>query len=136
MADVVVLGAGGLGVEVAEAVQAAMDDGAHLNLLGFLDDRDELQGTQIIGLPIVGKGDWIAGHPDVRVIPAIGHPRSRFRAVQRLTAMGASWETVVHPAAQFSRSATIGSPGPSSRPGSSWATSPSCTTWRPPPMTR
>ncbi|NSW57414.1 MAG: acetyltransferase [Armatimonadetes bacterium] len=108
MADVVVLGAGGLGVEVAEAVQAAIDDGADFNLLGFLDDRDELQGTQIIGLPIVGKGDWIAGHPQVRVIPGIGHPRSRFRAVQRLTAIGATWETVVHPAAQFSRSATIG----------------------------
>jgi len=45
---------GGMGVEVAETISAAIDDGAPLELLGFLDDSPTLQGRNPWISPYLG----------------------------------------------------------------------------------
>lgn len=108
MPDVVVYGAGGMGREVAETVLAAAHDGQPLNLLGFLDDRPGSAGEQLLGLPILGPGAWLAQHPTVRVVMGIGHPLTRFRVVEKLAAFDARWATVLHPTVTRMPSATVG----------------------------
>jgi sugar O-acyltransferase (sialic acid O-acetyltransferase NeuD family) len=108
MTDVVVYGAGGLGREVAEAVRATADDGGPLRLLGFLDDAAECQGAEVMGLPVLGCAEWISQHADVALVAAIGHPRARYRVIQKSIALGGRWETVIHPAARLSSSAQVG----------------------------
>jgi sugar O-acyltransferase (sialic acid O-acetyltransferase NeuD family) len=105
MPSIAVVGAGGMGREVGEMVLASSDAG---ELLGFLDDAPELQGTSVMGYPVLGPTEWIADHPDVQLVMGMGHPRIRRRVADRLTALGAKWLTLLHPSVIVSPSATIG----------------------------
>ena len=108
MPSVAVVGAGGMGREVAEMVLACAEAGSDWDLLGFLDDSPTSQGTFVMGFPVLGPGEWIADHPDVQLVLGIGHPRTRRRVTCRLTALGATWMTLVHPSVIVSRSARVG----------------------------
>jgi sugar O-acyltransferase (sialic acid O-acetyltransferase NeuD family) len=92
----VVVGTGGMGREVA----AWLDDaGEGENLLGFVDDRPEVQGTEVVGLPVLGDLDWLRTRPEVRAVLGVGAPAARARIVSRLDAWGVSLGGVVHPTA-------------------------------------
>lgn len=108
MRDVVVYGAGGLGCEVAEAILAAAEDGARVRLLGFLDDGEELQGSEVLGYPVLGTGDWIRQHAGIGLVAGIGHPRVRSQVMRKGIELGGKWVTLVHPDARMSPSATVG----------------------------
>ena len=107
MPDVVVLGAGGMGAEVAETILTAKGAGADWDFLGFLDDAPSRIGQHVIGLPVLGSADWIAEHRDTQVALGIGHPWTRYTAVQRLDTLGVTWATVIGPDCTISPSATV-----------------------------
>jgi sugar O-acyltransferase (sialic acid O-acetyltransferase NeuD family) len=97
-----------MGREVAETLLVAAADGQPWNLLGFLDDKPGAAGQQLLGYPILGPGAWITGRPGVCVALGIGHPLTRFRVVDRMTALGAHWATVLHPTVTRMPSAVVG----------------------------
>lgn len=108
MPKIVVYGASGNGCEVAHTVLAAAAAGQDWELLGFVDDSPRLQGTQAMGLPVWGDGEWLSAHPEVQVALGIGHPRSRYQVAQRLSAQGATLATIIHPQALVVPSAQLG----------------------------
>ncbi len=104
---VIVVGAGGHGGVVADALQAA----GH-RVLGFVDPRAELAGMQRGGLPVLGSDEALAAYSphDVRLANGIGGTRpspSRADVQARLESAGWIFIGVRHPSAIVSTTATI-----------------------------
>jgi sugar O-acyltransferase (sialic acid O-acetyltransferase NeuD family) len=109
----VLVGAGGFGRESAEVVRAVngAQARARWNLLGFVDDDEELRGRSVSGVPVLGAIDELAGLPDARVVVCTGHPgnfRSKQRIVRRLELPAERYATLVHPSAVVPGSCRIG----------------------------
>lgn len=107
---ILVIGAGGHGRVVADALRAA-----GRKVLGFLDSTTDLHGTQIDGLPVLGGDERLQGYSpaSVRLANGIGSTTSttaRRHVYERLMAAGFQFETVRHPAAIIAASAVL-SPG-------------------------
>ena len=108
MTPVAVYGVGGMGREVAETVRAAAAAGQDWSVLGFLDDSPASQGARVLDLPVLGPGEWIADHPQVKLVLGIGHPWTRHRVVNEALALGGEWVSIIHPQVVVAPSASVG----------------------------
>lgn len=108
--EIVVLGAGGDGLVVAEAIRQSSHAGHPMRLIGFLDDARP--APLIDGLPVFGGlGDWHRLGAEVRFVPAIQKVRDMPRRADRLERLAIPrdrWATVIHPSAVVARDAQIG----------------------------
>lgn len=105
MKRLLIVGAGGHGRAVAEAVLAA----GRYKLVGFVDDA--APGLQMVwDLPVLGATADLEIYRDCAdaAIVAIGNNRRREALQQRLYAAGFELATVVHPQAMVSPRAVIG----------------------------
>jgi len=100
----VILGAGGHAVVVAEAAQleGAWDD------ICFIDDTYP-DGSEIIGLPVIGDLSAMQELKNDRVefIVAIGNNYTRLEQHQKIASSGGHLVSVIHPSASVSRSAIV-----------------------------
>lgn len=94
MPDLIIVGAGGLAREVAQAVPVR----------GFLDDSPALCGRFVDGLPVLG--DTKSVPPDAQLLVCVGTGRDRI--TDRLGLPSARYATVVHPRAWVSPSSSVG----------------------------
>ena len=98
---VLLVGAGGIGRETAEAVRALNASGPKFELLGFLDDDPALAGVDIDGVPVLGPVDDVTRFTGASVVltTAGTHDQaSRWRIAHRLALPASRFATVVHPA--------------------------------------
>lgn len=105
MGRLLIVGAGGHGRSVAEAVLAA---GAHV-LVGFVDDAAPANSV-VWDVPVLGSTADLAAYrqrADVAIV-AIGNNMAREGLCQRLVAAGFELVTVMHPRAIVSPRAVIG----------------------------
>jgi sugar O-acyltransferase (sialic acid O-acetyltransferase NeuD family) len=78
-------------------------------VLGFVDDRPELQGVEVLGLPVLGNRQWLAGR-EVLVFVAVGSPANRRRVTEEVRQLGvAECGPLVHPTAYVGLGCHIGS---------------------------
>ncbi len=110
MKQVVIIGAGGHGREVAEILRHQVRRGMGLSVLGFVDDDRSLHGQQVDGLPVLGDWTWFQciNRNEVSVICAVGLPHVCRRLVQRAQALGLSFVNAVSPLAHISAMACVG----------------------------
>ena len=109
--QLLVIGAGGLGREIAEAVHAINERRSTWDLVGFLDDAPGLAGKAVGGVPVLGPVDAVADHPDARLVLAVGSYLNLFARPRLAAALGLADEryaTVVHPAATLAASTQVG----------------------------
>lgn len=102
----VIIGAGGHGRSVAEAVMAS----GEFQIVGFVDDANPAL-SQLWGLPMLGRVSQVQdfrGCADVAIV-AIGPNEVRRNLCARLLGAGFGLATVIHPRAIVSPSAIIGS---------------------------
>jgi len=101
-----IIGAGGHGRSVAEAVLAA----SVFDIAGFVDDNAPIS-TEIFGLPILGQITDLPSLTDIasHVIVAIGHNPLRQQLSEQVLSLGFQLATVIDPKAIVSPSAIIGS---------------------------
>lgn len=103
-----ILGAGGHGQTIADALlKIAMTD-PRTRPVGILDDTPGLQNWSYQGVPVLGPMSRIAEVPHAGVIVAVGDNRARREIYLRLKAAGFRFATVVHPAAVIALDAQIG----------------------------
>lgn len=103
MAQIVLLGAGGLAREVVDIIEA----GREHKVRGYVVDEQYGQpGDMIYGYPILGDFDWLWQHREDNsflVVCAVGSPALRKRMIDKTPwgeANGSwegAWATIVHP---------------------------------------
>lgn len=110
MKPIIVVGAGGHGAVVADALLLAGE-----KVLGFTDQNLALHGKLICGIPVLGSDEVLLNYKENEVLLANGigslsnETESVRQQVQReLESSGWSFCTVIHPTAIISRYATIG----------------------------
>jgi len=93
----VIVGAGGLGREIAVLVAQINEAGGRWELQGFYDDRTPASPT-VAGLPYLGTcADLNATPTPLAVAVALGSSVSRAAVVGRLTSAQLSFPALVHP---------------------------------------
>jgi sugar O-acyltransferase (sialic acid O-acetyltransferase NeuD family) len=109
--ELLLVGAGGLAREAAEAVRAANGVQPTWDLLGFLDDDPAKHGTLIGGLPVIGPVEAVAEHPNAKVLLCPGRPDNyitRRLVAERLGLDDERYATVVHPTATVGTTCVLG----------------------------
>ena len=104
--DLVIVGGGGLGREVLWLAQDSVD---RWNVIGVLDDAEELQRQTLCSVPVLGPvADW-KKHPKANFVIAIGAPRARRAVEAKMSAAGTPrFATLIHPSVRMSRFVEIG----------------------------
>jgi sugar O-acyltransferase (sialic acid O-acetyltransferase NeuD family) len=104
---VVVVGAGGHGKVVAEALSLMVSD----EIDGFIDCNEAIQGTCVLGRPVIAGHDWLFREAEERLIAValgIGNEFDRQRLWRECTENGIQVLTVIHPDATIASSTVIG----------------------------
>jgi sugar O-acyltransferase (sialic acid O-acetyltransferase NeuD family) len=112
MIDLVILGAGGTGLDVLDCVEAINAVGPRYRCLGFLDDDSRKQTSGFGGLPVLGPLSSAAAWRSARFVNALGGPGSFTRRptiTRGTTVSDEHFETLVHPSASISSRARLGS---------------------------
>jgi sugar O-acyltransferase (sialic acid O-acetyltransferase NeuD family) len=102
-----VYGAGGHGKVVADIVACKGES----EFAGFVDDREELWGGRVMGLPVLGGGEWLrreAEYSRVAVALGVGDGRARRTIAERCAGWGVEILTLVHPRATVACAARVG----------------------------
>lgn len=104
MIDVVILGAGGHGQVIADAIEEA----GEMNLLGFLDDNLEIQNQTIAGYRVLGLMKDLSRYvKNVGVVLGIGDNVARQRLFDSLSP-DIDTPNIIHPSAVISKRARLG----------------------------
>lgn len=110
MKQIVIIGAGGHGREVADIARHQAQVDKAVDVLGFIDDNRDLHGQSLDGLPVLGDWSWFesADLKDMAVVCAVGSPPVCRRLVERANALGLSFASVISPLARISSFARLG----------------------------
>lgn len=104
----IILGAGGHAKVLIDALIASS---AVIN--GIVDPNPALSGTSILGVPVLGGDDVVAGFDPSHIrlvngVGSIGLPLKRQQVFDKFKAMGYGFATVAHPSAIVSSDVIIG----------------------------
>lgn len=109
MQDIVIVGVGGLGRELAEWIEDINAVTPTFRVLGFLDDDTTKHGTLRHDLPVLGSTDWLTERSrTVATVIGVGNPAPKRRIIERLRAHSLGFPTIVHPNAIVGRYVTVG----------------------------
>ena len=106
----IVVGAVGNCLDIVDAAQACSGANA-FDVAGFLDDDDGLQGTEISGIPVLGRLADANQYPSASFVFGIGGPtsfRNKKTLIERLGLGEDRFATIVHPSSVVSATARIG----------------------------
>ncbi|WP_028487987.1 acetyltransferase [Thiothrix lacustris] len=102
--NIIIVGASGFALEAAWLAE----DCGH-QVIGFLDDSLEKQGTTVLGKPVLGIVDNWAKFSENHLIVAIGSPRTRNKVIKNMERTGTpKFATLVHPSVIKSSHINIG----------------------------
>ena len=107
MGGLVIYGAGGHALVVAEIVEEALG----CDIVGFVDDDPALQDQSVGGYPVLGNGSILRGllaRGIGQCIIAIGNNSIRRKLALSIGGLGFELPTVIHPSAQISNRSIIG----------------------------
>jgi sugar O-acyltransferase (sialic acid O-acetyltransferase NeuD family) len=107
--DLVVVGGGGHGRELLDAVAALNQQTAEWKVLGVVDDDPGKNVARLerLGVPLLGPVTWLEEHPGAYAL-GIGTSGTRRALATRLDASGCEAVTVVHPEASVGAASTVG----------------------------
>jgi sugar O-acyltransferase (sialic acid O-acetyltransferase NeuD family) len=105
---ILIVGAGGHGQVVADALLCARKWGAALQPIGYVDDNPALTGALRLGLPILGTVGALAALEHDALVLAIGNNNIRSRLYLALQEEGHAFATVCHPRATIAEDVHLG----------------------------
>lgn len=99
MKDLIVIGAGALGREVAQLIKDINHDKNEWNFLGFIDETLEKQGTIVNNTPVLGGFDWCERNRcrSIWAVCAVGNTRDKFGLIQKAHTCGLNFANLIHP---------------------------------------
>lgn len=108
MKNLIIIGAGGFGRETAWLVERINAVSLQWNLLGFVDDNANSLPDIIDGYQVLGGCEKIAEYSDAFVICCIANTRVRKKIIEKVSAFGNKFATLIDPAAICSDKITVG----------------------------
>ncbi|MBR5134436.1 MAG: transferase, partial [Clostridia bacterium] len=112
MKDLLIVGAGGFGREVAWVVERinAKSASGEWNLLGFIDDGCDEADKRVNGYPVLGGCDVIGNFPDAYVVCAVGGAKTRRAIIEKIQAVAPQvrFATLIDPSVEMSSLVTVG----------------------------
>lgn len=108
MQDLVIIGAGGFGREIEEYIREINRVEPSFNILGFADDEHSALSNYSIQSQIICKLDELEKYRESKFVIAVGDPISRELISNRIHNFGSSLQSIIHPSAVISPSASIG----------------------------
>lgn len=110
MKNLIIIGAGGLGREVAWLVERINARSPEWNILGFVESDPKKKHQRINGYSVLGGDEVLEEYPDVYVVCAIAAPEIRKKIVSCIqkTMPYVKFATLIDPTAEMSRWVTIG----------------------------
>ena len=100
--EVIILGAGGHAKVIAESILKSGDE-----VLGFLDDNEEIQGKEIyLGRKVIGKINEVVNYQDKYFVIGIGSNKVRKIFAEKYSNL--KWYTAIHPSAIIASDVVIG----------------------------
>ena len=108
MKDIVIIGAGGIGREVAWIIEEINEVNPTWNIIGFVDDNSEMLGKELNGYKVLGGLnilDELESKPEV--IVAIANCRVKKNIVARLNGEF-DFATIIHSSVRVSKYVEIG----------------------------
>lgn len=107
MKDIVIIGAGGFGREVAWLIEDINKVNNEWNIVGFVDDNKSIQGTDINGYKVVGDIGWLK-EQELYVVNAIGDPVAKKKIIEKLDGSKNHYPVLIHPGVIYSDSVNFG----------------------------
>ena len=107
MKDIVIVGAGGFGKEVAWLIEDINKVNDQWNIIGFIDDNEEMQGKEINGYKVIGNIEWLKKQ-NLYVVNAIGDPIIKKRIIERLQGSNNQYPVLIHPSVIYSERVEFG----------------------------
>jgi len=96
--EVVIIGGGGHGREMAALLQRMQGAGSPIQAMGFVDNKMELCGQTLQNLPVLGDLEWARNHiHDYAFVCAIGNPAARREVVRQLDPLRIKWVSLIDP---------------------------------------
>lgn len=113
MKDLIIIGAGGFGREIAwltDRINKAAPLSPLWNLLGFIDDNEQIQGQRINGYPVLGNMSAIKRFPNAYFVCAVGTSCVREKIIKKAKKQfpGIHFATLIDPSAVMSDLVTVG----------------------------
>jgi sugar O-acyltransferase (sialic acid O-acetyltransferase NeuD family) len=107
--EVLILGAGGTGLDVADWLSEEVTLAGSARCIGFLDDDTDKWGAEIHDLPVLGPLTLVEKYPTAILVNAIGSPSNFARRPQLLPVVPATrFVSIIHRHTHVSRRAHIG----------------------------
>lgn len=104
--DIAIVGAGGLGKEIAVLIAQINQVQKKWNLTGFYDDGVPA-GSSVLSLPVIGNIDAV-NRSAQNIVIAIGNPAVKEAIAKRLTNRDLKFPTLIHPSVSIGQEITIG----------------------------
>ncbi|ACS81662.1 acetyltransferase [Maridesulfovibrio salexigens] len=104
MKKIIIMGAGGHGQVVADALQ--LMEGA--NPIAFIDENPDLHDKEIMGIPVSGGNAAIANIEHDGIVIALGNNALRKRIFNDLIKSGENLFTVIHPSSVIAPNVSVG----------------------------
>ena len=108
MKDLYIIGAGGFGREVAWLIERINEKNPTWNLVGFIDDNEELWGSSEGDYIVLGGCDYLKSLGDVYAVCAIGSAKIRKIVIDKLKGSAVRFATVIDPSVLLSKRVEIG----------------------------
>lgn len=110
MKNLIIIGASGFGREVAWLVERINQKNPTWNLLGFIDDNDDIRDNIINGYKVLGRTDSIDIYEDTYFVCAVGASKTRERIIDKIIAIKSDikFATLIDPSVELSELVKIG----------------------------
>lgn len=107
MKDIVIIGAGGFGREVAWLIEDINKEKLEWNIVGFVDDNESIQGSEINGYKVVGNINWLK-EQELFVVNAVGDPITKKIVMDKLDGSKNQYPVLIHPSVIYSQLVNFG----------------------------
>lgn len=110
MKDLIVIGAGNFGREVAQIIDDINHDKREWNFLGFIDETADKHGTLVNNNLVLGSFDWLEQNltSPVCAVCAIGNTRDKYSLIRKASLYNVNFCNLIHPEAKISKFVDMG----------------------------
>ena len=110
MKDLVIIGAGAFGREVAQLVEEINQYKKMWNFIGYIDETEEKQGKSINGDMVLGDFNWLdkIDTKNIWGVCAIGNTMDKFKLVNKAKVYNIKFANLIHPSVRLNNYIQIG----------------------------